>query len=81
MDTKVVLLTGLKADVSEEEVRLWMQTFGTVTHVKCLRDGDPNAPIAMVKMHITQAQGFFIASRLNSRWHQGSLISARVMIR
>lgn len=81
MDTKVVLLMGLKAEVSEAEVSAWMQTFGTVTHVQCLRDGNPNAPVALVKMQITQAQGFFIVSRLNSRWYKGSLVTARVMVR
>lgn len=79
MTTKVLLLTGLDAASSEDRIREWIRQFGPVRHVEFVRDGDATAPIAVVEMDISEAQAFFIVSRISDYWHEGALISARLM--
>jgi hypothetical protein len=80
MATKVLLLTGLGATSTEDGVREWMRGFGPVRHVEFVRDGNPAAPVAVVEMEISEAQAFFIVSRISDYWHEGSLVSARLMV-
>jgi hypothetical protein len=80
MTTKTLLLTGLHASSTEDGIRDWMQRFGPVIHLKLVRDGNAAAPVAMVQMQISEAEAFFIVSRISNYWHEGSLVSARLMV-
>jgi len=80
MATKVILLSGLRAASTEDGVREWMRGFGPVTHVAFVRDGNAAAPLAVVEREISEAQAFFIVSRISDYWHEGSLVSARLMV-
>ncbi|HEX8964181.1 MAG TPA: RNA-binding protein [Rhodocyclaceae bacterium] len=80
MTTKVILLTGLGAASTADGIREWMRRFGPVVHVDFVRDGNAAAPLAVVEMEVSEAQAFFIVSRLTNYWHEGSLVSARLMV-
>ncbi|HEX8989888.1 MAG TPA: hypothetical protein VF816_18155 [Rhodocyclaceae bacterium] len=79
MATKTILLTGLGRTATENGIRDWMRNFGPVVQVDFVRDGDASAPLAMVQMDVSEAEAFFIVSRISGYWHDGSLVSARRM--
>jgi hypothetical protein len=80
MTTKTLLLTGLNAGSTEDGIREWMRRFGPVTHLKFVRDGNAAAPVALVEMQVSEAEAFAITSRISDYWHEGSLVSARLML-
>ena len=77
---KKFLLMGLSPTVTEAGIRSWLNGFGPVCNVDVVRDGDADAPIAVVEMDISDGQAAFIVSRIQRYWHDGSLISARLLI-
>ena len=77
---KKILLMGLSPTATEAGIRSWLNGFGSVLNVDVVRDGDADAPIAVVRMDITDGQAAFIVSRIQRYWHDGSLISARLLI-
>jgi len=76
---KKILLMGLGPNTTEDGVRSWLSGFGTVIDVELVREGDSTAPVALVQMDITDAEAFFIVSRVCNYWHDGSLVSARLL--
>lgn len=76
---KKVLLMGLGAEATEAGVRTWLSSFGPVGNISFVREGDAKAPLALVEMDISDGQAFFLVSRISNYWHDGSLISARLM--
>ena len=76
---KKILLMGLGVTATEAGVRSWLSGFGPVLNVAFVRDGDAQAPLAVVDMDITDGHAFFIVSRLSNYWHDGSLVSARLL--
>ncbi len=76
-----ILLMGLSPTTTEAEVRTWLSSFGPVLSVDIVREGDAKAPVAVVEMDITDAQAFRIVSRISNYWHDGSLVSARLLVR
>ena len=79
MTTKAILLTGLRSTISVDGIRDWMCEFGPVYHVEIVRGGNAAAPLAVVEMEVSEAQAFFIVSRISNYWHEGSLVSARLL--
>jgi hypothetical protein len=77
---KKILLMGLSPTTTESGIRSWLSGYGLVNHVDLLREGDDHAPIAVVEMDISDGQAFFVVSRIQSYWHDGSLVSARLLI-
>jgi hypothetical protein len=77
---KKILLMGLSPTATEAGIRSWLNGFGPVRNVDFVRDGDANAPLAVVEMDISDEQTFFILSRISSYWHDGALVSARLLI-
>jgi hypothetical protein len=80
MTTKKILLMGLSATATESRIQTWLSGFGTVRKVDLVREGDATAPVAVVEMDITDGQAFFIVSRISRYWHDGSLVSALLLI-
>lgn len=80
MTTKKILLTGLGPATTEGEIHSWLSGYGQVIHVDLVREGDAQAPIAVVEMDISDGQAFFVVSRISSYWHDGALVSARLLI-
>jgi hypothetical protein len=76
---KKILLMGLSATATEAGVRSWLSGFGSVLNVDFVREGDAKTPVAVIEMDITDGQAFLIVSRISSYWHDGSLVSARLM--
>ncbi len=77
---KKILLMGLHSTATEAGIRSWLNGFGPVCKVDVVRDGDTEAPVAVVEMDITEAQAAFIVTRIQRYWHDGALISARLLI-
>ncbi len=77
---KRILLMGLNAAVTEAGVRSWLSAYGSVINVDFVREGDAKAPLALIEMDITAGQAFLIVSRISSYWHDGSLVSARLLV-
>jgi len=75
-----ILLTGLSARTTEEQVQAWLGCFGPVQHVCLVRDGNAQAPVAVIRMDIDYAQAYCITSRISNYWHDGSLVSALLLI-
>jgi hypothetical protein len=76
---KKILLMGLSASATEATIRSWLSGYGQVKQVDLVRDGDVETPLAVVEMDISAGQAFLIVSRISSYWHDGSLVSARLL--
>lgn len=76
---KKILLMGLSPTVTEAGIRSWLSGFGAVRTVELVREGDAAAPVAVIEMDISDGQAFFIESRICNYWHDGSLVSARLL--
>lgn len=77
---KKIMLMGLSPTTTEDGVRTWLSGYGQVNHVDLIREGDAQAPLAVVEMNISDGQAFFVVSRIQSYWHDGSLVSARLLV-
>jgi len=78
---KKLVLSGLRATVTEADVGSWLSRFGPVGSVRFVREGDDQAPVAVVEMDLSDAEAFYLTSRLSRYWHDGSLVSATLLIR
>ena len=76
---KKVLLTGLSSTSDEAGLRAWLGGFGTIVAIEFVRDGDAGAPLVVVEMDITDGEAFYLVSRISNYWHDGSLVSARLL--
>lgn len=76
---KKILLMGLSASATEATIRSWLSGYGQVKQVDLVRAGDAETPLAVVEMDISAGQAFLIVSRISSYWHDGSLVSARLL--
>ncbi len=76
---KKILLMGLSAAATEAGVRSWLGAYGAVVKVDLVREGDAKAPLAVIEVDISAGQAFLIVSRISSYWHDGSLVSARLL--
>jgi hypothetical protein len=73
------LFSGVAVDVDEKRVREQLEPIGPVVEVSIIRDGDPNRPVVLVTMDIDDDLVFRITSRVSHYWHDGNLITARVL--
>jgi hypothetical protein len=71
---------GLGLTATEDGIRSWLSGFGPVRNVVFVREGSARAPVALVDMDIADAQAAFIVSRIQNYWHNGSLVSARLLL-
>ncbi len=76
---KKILFSGVAVDVDEKRVREQLEPLGPVVEVNIIRDGDPNRPVVLVTMDIDDELTFRITSRVSHYWHDGNLITARVL--
>lgn len=79
-NVKKILLTGLSPDVTEEKLSESISHFGEVVDVQIVRDGDPNAPIAIIQMNINDEQAYSITTRITDIWHAGQRVNARLIL-
>lgn len=77
---KKIMFSGLPADVSETGLRQALERFGPVGKVAIIRDGDPQQPIAIVEMHITDQAAFDLTTRITDIWHDGRRINTWVLL-
>lgn len=77
---KKIMFTGLGAEVSEAAVRESLEKIGPVNHVEIYREGDASAPVVVVEMAISDEQAFFLTTRVKDIWHNGHLVSARLLL-
>jgi hypothetical protein len=79
MTTQKILLTGLSAATTEKNILAWLGQFGPVQQVDIIRDGDADHPVVIVEMGIGSEVAANLVSRLNDYWHEGNLVSARLL--
>lgn len=77
---KKILLTGIAPDVTEERVREGLSRFGPVSKVSIVRDGDPEHPVVVVEMALTDQQAYDLTTRITDIWHDGRHIDARLLL-
>jgi hypothetical protein len=77
---KKILLRGLSPTTTEAGIRTWLSRYGQVSHVAIVRDGDIQKPVAVVEMAIADELAFFVVSQIHRYWHDGSLVSAYLLI-
>ena len=77
---KKILLTGLNSDVTAEKLGEALSRFGEVIAVQIVRDGDPDAPIAIVQMNISDQQSHILTTRITDIWHAGQRVNARLIL-
>lgn len=77
---KKILLTGVAIDISEERVREKFASVGPVHAVEIIREGDPDHPMVIVTLDISDELAFTIVSRVTNFWHEGNLITAQLML-
>lgn len=77
---KKIMFTGMLPDVTEEAVKVALEKVGPVAKVSIIRDGDPNAPIVIVEMDISDALAYQITARVTDFWHNGHMINANLLL-
>jgi hypothetical protein len=77
---KTIVITGAGSDVNEAQVRQELETLGPLVDVQIVRDGDPEKPLVLAVMDISDGAAAFIVSRIQKRWHNGRLITAHLML-
>lgn len=78
---KTIVLTGLASTVTEEEIRALLEVhYGSVEKVEIVRDGNPDLPLALVHMPLSDEAAFTLVQRLTDLWHSGHRINARLML-
>lgn len=77
---KKIMFTGLPADITELQLRQALERFGPIAHISIIRDGDPERPIAIVEMSITDQAAFDLTTRITDLWHDGQRINARILL-
>lgn len=77
---KKILLTGVSVEVTEERVREKFEPLGPVHAVDIIRDGDPERPMVIVTLDISDELAFTIVSRVSHFWHEGNLITAQLLL-
>jgi len=79
MTTQKILLTSLGASTTEESILAWLGQFGSVLQVDIIRDGDANHPVVIAEMSIDAEVAANLVFRLSDYWHEGNLVSARLL--
>lgn len=79
MTTKKILITGLGATATEEGIHAWLSRFGKIEHVEIIRDGNPDDPVVLLEMAISDGAAAYLLSHLTDYWHEGKLVSARLL--
>ena len=79
MTTKKFLITGLGFAATEEGLLAWLSHFGQIERVQVIRDGNPDEPVALVEMTISDGAAGYLLSHLTDYWHEGKLVSARLL--
>jgi hypothetical protein len=77
---KKIMFTGMLPEVTEEAVRAELEKVGPVINVSIIRDGNPNEPVVIVEMDISDSQAYRLTSRVTDFWHNGHMINARLLL-
>ena len=79
MTTKKILIMGLGAGTTEAAIRSLLGRFGPVVQVSIVREGDADNPVALVEMDIDDAAAANLVFRLSNYWHEGAIVTARLL--
>lgn len=79
MTTKKFLISGLGAAATEEGILAWLSHFGQIQRVEIVRDGNPDDPMVLLEMAIGDGAAGYLLSHLTDYWHEGKLVSARLL--
>jgi hypothetical protein len=77
---KKIVFTGVDADVTEEKVREALASVGPISNVSIVRDGDPNQPVVIVEMQISDDAAYKLTTRVTDYWLNGHRINARLLL-
>lgn len=77
---KKILITGVDADVTEEKIREALAKVGPVSSVTIEREGDPDSPVVVVEMAISDEVAYRFTTRVTDYWHNGHRINARLLL-
>lgn len=76
---KKIMFSGLPADITEDSVRAAMEKLGPVGSLSIIREGNPDAPVVVVELDISDGWAHMITSRTTDLWHDGRVINARIL--
>lgn len=79
MKAKKFLITGLSAGSTKEGLRSWLSYYGQIDRVEIIRDGNAADPVALLEMSISDGAAAFLLSHLVNYWHEGKLVTARLL--
>lgn len=79
MKVKKILITGLGAGSTEESLRSWLSHYGQIDRVEIIRDGNAAEPVALLEMSISDGAAAYFLSHLTNYWHEGRLVTARLL--
>jgi hypothetical protein len=79
MTTKKFLITGLGPAATEEGILAWLSHFGPVERVEIIREGNPDDPVVFLEMAVGDGAAGYLLSHLTNYWHEGRLVSARLL--
>lgn len=77
---KKIIFTGLDREVTEQGIRDALEKVGPVHRIDIIRDGDPNAPVVVVEMAISDEAAYQLTTRVTDYWHDGHHINARLLL-
>lgn len=63
MTTKKILITGIGADATEQDIRSLLGQFGPVDQIKIICEGSVEEPVALVEMALSDGQAFYLTQR------------------
>lgn len=76
---KKILFLGVDPDTTEDQIRGELERFGPVHEVQIVHDGDARHPWVVAYMDISDEVAYLITSRFQHRWHNGHLVTARLL--
>lgn len=77
---KKIMFTGVKPEVTVEAITAGLEKIGSVASVSIIRDGDPQAPVVIVEIDISDVQAYQLTTRITDLWHDGHMINATLLL-
>lgn len=77
---KKIMFSGLPPDISEEAIKKSLGKVGPVHSVSIVREGDPDSPVVVVEMDISDVQAYQLTTRVTDFWHDGQMINAHLLL-
>jgi len=77
---KKIMFTGIKPEVTVEAIAAGLEKVGPVAGVSIIRDGDPQVPVVIVEMDISDVRAYQLTTRVTGLWHDGRMINATLLL-